>query len=128
MAKAKKSAPAKLTPERLQELKDAIISGEQTKSIHERLGVSIANIGYHKGELKKKGLLGTAPSIVESKPSKGANKKVVTVKKKAKAAPAISPKETATPKSFKLIVNGVSVHIEGAGSVSVGEDYIKVDF
>jgi len=125
MAKAKKSAHVKLTPDQVQELKDAIISGESPKSIHERLGVSIANIGYHKGELKKKGLLNSASAKKATTPKPATVKKAKTAPKKASTSEAKAPPKKEV---FKLIVNGVSVHIEGAGSVSVGEGYIKVDF
>ncbi|HEY0298482.1 MAG TPA: hypothetical protein VGB84_04605 [Arachidicoccus sp.] len=125
MAKTKNVA-VKLSPEQLQELKDAIIAGEAPKSINERLGVSIANIQYHKGELKKKGFLGAAPAKKAASKNETAP---VAVEKKAKAALPVAPVAAAKEKcSFKLIVSGVSVLIEGASAVSVGEDYVKVDY
>lgn len=124
MAKAKKtSSRVLLTTEQLQSLKDAIVAGESTKSIHERLGVSIANISYHKGELKKKGLL-----IIKKSADNEVVKKASLKKAKPVSKVSTINKETTKPKEFMLIVNGVSVHIEGAGFVSVGENYIKVDF
>lgn len=129
MAKAKKSVQVKLSPEKLQELKDAIIAGETPKAIHDRLGASLANIHYHKAELKKKGLLNSAPAkkAVQSKKS---TVKQAPVKKKAKVVSnaTVAAKEISKPKSFRLIVNGINVDIDGAGSVSVGEGFIKVDF
>lgn len=128
MAKAKKSAPVKLAPEKLQELKDAIIAGETPKAIHDRLGASLANIHYHKGELKKKGLLNPAPAKKAAQPKKGAVKQAPVAKKVKAAVEPVAAKEVSKPKAFRLIVNGVSVDIDGAGSVSVGEGFIKVDF
>ena len=131
MPKAKKSVSLKLNPDKLQELKDAIISGESPKSIHERLGASLANIHYHKAELKKKGLL-KGSTTGKATQANETIAKPATVKKAAKAssktATVAGPKIIAKREAFKLIVNGVSVHIEGAGSVSVGEGFIKVDF
>jgi len=129
MAKAKKSAPVKLAPGKLQELKDAIVAGEAPKSIHERLGASLANIHYHKGELKKKGLLNPAPAKKAAQPKRGAVKQVpVANKVKAVTKAPVAAKEVSKSKAFRLIVNGISVDIDGASSVSVGEGFIKVDF
>lgn len=126
MAKAKKSAPVKLTPDQLQELKDAIISGEAPASIHNRLGASLANIHYHKGELKKKGLLN---STGKSKPPAPARKSAGAAKKETKLQTPPAPvKEKKHTGSFNLIVSGVSVMIEGAVAVAVGKDYIKIDY
>lgn len=129
MAKAKKTVQVKLSPEKLQAVKDAIVAGEAPKSIHQRLGASLANIQYHRGELKKKGLLNQSPARKAVQPKQPTAKPAPVLKKAAAAtkAPA-KAKEATRPKAFKLIVNGVSVHIDGAGSVSVGEGFIKVDF
>ena len=129
MAKAKKITQVKLSLEKLQELKDSIASGESPKSIHEILGASLANIHYHKAELKRKGLMKNGAVKKPASVKKSASKSV-TGKTSAKSAPSVAaaPKEKSKAKAFKLIVNGVSIQIEGAGSVSVSEDSIKVDY
>ena len=129
MAKAKKSAAVKLSPEKLQELKNSILAGESPKSINEKTGVSLFNIQYHKRQMKKKGLLGNAASgNKQGRGRKPASAPAAASQKTASASKSSSTRQGPGSKAFKLIVNGVSVHIDGAAAVSVGEGFIKVDY
>ena len=116
MANEKKSSHVKLTPQQITEMKNAIIAGDSPKSIHERLGISLANIHYHKNRMRKEGVL-----KAKRKSSAGSVKK---------ATPVSQITETIRTKKsgFNLIVNETSIHIDGAASVSVGKDYIKVNY
>ena len=114
MENEQNTSRVKLTPEKLQEMKDAITAGESPKSIHERLGISLANIHYHKNRMKK--------GVLKTKKGKAA------VKSATKTAVHKVTETVHAKNGFNLIVNGTTVHISGAAAVSIGEDYIKVNY